>query len=90
MITDDQVWSVFEAVKHEALCWRVMDFNGRGAVAVRYGNLALTYLPIGYEQTSETFEKLDFRDADQASEYVQWRAIKAALEKHIDCQHRDR
>ena len=75
-ISDDTVFNAVQAIEDEAACWRLLDFNGRGAVAVK------DRAPINFDQPeglTAKFEKHDFSSRNMAERYIQWRAVKAAL-----------
>jgi hypothetical protein len=77
-ITDDVVWLAYDAARAESRCWRLLDFNGRGAVIVR-DMTEIELIEPFEDSTAMIFEKHDFPDRSTAQNYLEWRAIKAGL-----------
>ena len=80
--TDDHVWIGLEAGRAEANRWRIMDFNGRGVIAVN-DLRPLEFTPPSAGPADLTYERHDFADRETALKYIEWRAYKAALEAAI-------
>lgn len=76
-IADDTIFTARDAAQDEAACWRVLDLNGRGAIAVR--DREPLRPPDMSQPETAMYERYDFSDRGMAESYVQWRAIKAAL-----------
>ena len=77
--TDQQVWIASEAAQIEARAWRIMDFKGRGAVAIRDRLENPLNANGAVAEAGSTFERHDFSDRAAAERYIEWRAVRAAL-----------
>ena len=82
-IDDETVWRAFDAAEAETKCWRVFNVDqGRMVFAAR-DRLSLVSLSGEVAMQEAAFERMDFKDRDQAETYIRWRAIKAALEAGV-------
>ena len=80
--TDDHVWAALDAAQAEAATWRILDFRGGGAIAVNDLRPTPENIPENHVAVTESYERIDFRDAASARQYISWRSMKAALAQY--------
>lgn len=85
-IDDSIVWRAYESARDEGKKWRVIVFRDRGVIVVN--DILKTPDYVGGTEIANkvAFERHDFSDEESANRFIEWRAIKAALESYCSAQ----